>query len=64
MTSAAFLGERIVVYRNPPLADERARKREDLLVATEAGLQRIALATQRVGAPLQGATGSPCASAR
>jgi hypothetical protein len=33
--SPDFPGERLVVCRNPDLAAERARKREDLLTATE-----------------------------
>lgn len=36
-----FPGERLVVCRNPRLAEERARKREDLLQATEALLAPI-----------------------
>lgn len=37
-----FPGERLVVCRNSALAAERARKRADLLAATEAALARIA----------------------
>ncbi|MGH7910287.1 MAG: IS1634 family transposase [Candidatus Dormibacteraceae bacterium] len=36
LTHPAYPGERLVVCRNPLLAQERARKREDLLRATEA----------------------------
>jgi hypothetical protein len=36
-----FPGERLVVCRNPALAVERARKREDLLAATEAALGKV-----------------------
>ncbi len=36
-----YPGERLVVCRNPDLAQERKRKREDLLQATEAKLQPI-----------------------
>lgn len=36
-----FPGERLVVCRNPALAAERARKRADLLAATETALARI-----------------------
>jgi hypothetical protein len=39
--SAAFPGERLVVCRNPAVAAERARKREDLLRATEAELEQV-----------------------
>jgi len=35
ITSPDFPGERLVACRNPALAGERARKREDLLAATE-----------------------------
>ena len=49
-----FPGERLVVCRNPLLADERARKREELLKATEAKLDRIVAATQRQRNPLSG----------
>ena len=35
ITSDVFPGERLIACRNPALADERARKREDLLAATE-----------------------------
>ena len=41
-----FPGERLVVCRNPRLAEERARKREDLLQATEAKLQPIVEAVE------------------
>ena len=54
LTSERFPGERLVVCRNPLLAEERARKRLELLAATEADLTKIALATQRVRNPLRG----------
>jgi transposase len=41
ITSADYPGERLVVCRNPLVAAERARKREDLLAATEAALAPI-----------------------
>jgi len=41
ISSDAFPGERLVVCRNPHLAAERARKREDLLAATERELNRV-----------------------
>ena len=47
LTSEHFPGERLVVCRNPALAEERARKRLELLGATEADLAKIAAATQR-----------------
>jgi transposase len=37
-----YPGERLIVCRNPLVAAERARKREELLAATERGLQQIA----------------------
>jgi hypothetical protein len=40
--AAEFPGERLVVCRNPILAAERARKREALLVETEAALAAVA----------------------
>jgi Transposase DDE domain len=42
-----YPGERLIVCRNPPLAAERARKREALLTATERDLSRIVAATCR-----------------
>ena len=39
--SPLFPGERLVVCRNPALAAERARKREDLLQATETELEKV-----------------------
>ncbi|HEY6276766.1 MAG TPA: IS1634 family transposase [Streptosporangiaceae bacterium] len=47
ITSPDFPGERLVACRNPVLAAERARKREDLLAATEKLLAPI---TARVAA--------------
>jgi hypothetical protein len=47
ISSPDFPGERLVVCRNPVLAAERARKREELLAATEADLGRIAAAVAR-----------------
>ncbi len=49
-----FPGERLVVCRNPLLADERSRKREELLRATEAQLEPIRKATLRKRDPLRG----------
>jgi hypothetical protein len=42
ITSEDFPGERLVACRNPALAEQRARKREDLLAATEKLLAPIA----------------------
>ena len=49
-----FPGERLVACFNPLLAEERARKRPALLVATEKQLEKIALATRRTRRPLRG----------
>ena len=54
VTSEDFPDERLVVCRNPALAEERARKREELLRATEAKLEPIRLATLRTRNPLRG----------
>src|SRR5246127_5558198 len=42
ITAPEFPGERLVVCKNPLLTEERARKREDLLQATEAALTKLA----------------------
>lgn len=49
-----FPGERLVVCRNPILAEERGRKRAELLAATEEKLDVIVRATQRKKNPLNG----------
>jgi transposase len=54
LTSTHFPGERLVVCRNPLLTEERARKRLELLAATEADLDKIVKATQRARQPLRG----------
>ena len=54
ITSPDYPGERLVVCKNPLLAAERARKREDLLQATERELDKIVTATQRPKRRLQG----------
>ena len=54
ITSPDFPGERLIVCRNRALAAERARKREDLLAATERELARIAAAVARKRQPLRG----------
>ena len=55
ITSPDYPGERLVVCRNPLLAAERARKRDDLLAATEKDLARIQARVQRARQPLRGA---------
>jgi hypothetical protein len=54
ITSPEFPGERLIVCRNRAFAGERARKREDLLAATERDLARIAAAVARKRQPLRG----------
>ena len=49
-----FPGERLIACLNPLLAEERARKRPELLTATEKQLEKIAAATQRPKRPLRG----------
>src|SRR5207253_3207253 len=55
ITSPDYPGERLVVCKNPLLAEERARKRVELLAATEMELARIAARVQRARSPLRGA---------
>jgi len=50
----AYPGERLVVCRNPLLAQERARKRRELLEATERELDKIVAATERAQRALRG----------
>ena len=47
ITAEDYPGERLVVCRNPLVAADRARKREELLAATERGLEEIAARVQR-----------------
>jgi hypothetical protein len=54
ITAPEFPGERLVVCRNPDLAAERARKREELLAASERDLARIQAAVARKRTPLRG----------
>jgi hypothetical protein len=56
ITAPDFPGERLVVCRNPDLAAERRRKREDLLAATERDLARIQASVARKRNPLRGTT--------
>src|SRR5215831_11186055 len=55
ITSPDYPGERLVVCKNPLLAEERARKRAELLAATEKELARIAARVQRARSALRGA---------
>jgi hypothetical protein len=54
LSSAHFPGERLIVCRNPLLAQERARKRAELLAATEQDLAKIVAATRRARNRLHG----------
>jgi len=54
ITSPAYPGERLVVCKNPLLAEERARKRKELLAATEADLAKLQARVQRPKNPLSG----------
>ena|SRR5215813_7102607 len=52
--SRDYPGERLIACHNPFLAAERARKRAELLDATEAELAKIAAATRPARRPLRG----------
>ena len=54
VTSPDYPGERLMVCRNPLLADERARKRRELLDATERKLRDIQARVRRDKRPLRG----------
>ncbi len=54
ITHPDYPGERLVCCRNPALAAQRTRKRDDLLAATEKELEKIAAATRRARRPLRG----------
>jgi hypothetical protein len=54
ITSPDYPGERLVACYNPFLAAERARKRGELLEATEAELKKIDQAIRRARRPLRG----------
>jgi len=52
--SPEFPGERLIACRNPLLAQERSRKRQELLEATQRKLDEIVAATQRTKRALRG----------
>lgn len=54
VTSPLYPGERLMVCRNPLLAERRRCKRDELLAATEEKLSAIVAATQRPRRPLRG----------
>ncbi len=59
ISSPDYPGERLIVCRNPFLAEERARKREQLLAATEKQLEVIGkLSHVRLSGGSAGATGA------
>jgi transposase len=47
ITSPEFPGERLVACYNPPLAEQRRQKRQDLLAATQAELEALAASVAR-----------------
>jgi hypothetical protein len=55
IASPDYPGERLIVCRNKALAGERARKREELLAATEKELAKIPASVTRTRNPLAGA---------
>lgn len=54
ISSPDYPGERLMVCLNPLLAEERRRKREDLLQATERELEKVVRAVKRKANPLRG----------
>jgi hypothetical protein len=54
ITTPDFPGERLIACRNPDLARQRGRKREDLLAATERDLSQVARMVARKRQPLRG----------
>ena len=54
ITAPDYPGERLIVCRNKALAEERARKREALLSATEKELAKIAASITKSRNPLRG----------
>ena len=54
ITSPDYPVKRLIACCNPFLAAERARKRGELLTATEAELAKIGAATRRARRPLRG----------
>ena len=54
ISSPDYPGERLVICRNPLLAEERSRKRRELLNATEQDLRDVQARVRRVKRPLCG----------
>ena len=63
ISDPAYPGERLVACRNPLMAEARARKRKELLAATEQALNQIATATQPHAIPCVARPASRGASA-
>ncbi len=59
ISSPLFPGERLVVCRNPAVAGERARKRAELLAATEAELDKVKAMVTGPRGRLRGADAGP-----
>ena len=55
ISSPLFPGERLVVCRNPAVAAERARKRAELLAATESELEKVKASVEGPRGRLRGA---------
>jgi len=55
ITSPEFPGERLVACYNPQLADQRRHKRQELLAATQAELEELALSVARPRGPREAA---------
>ena len=55
ITSPDYPGQRLIVCRNPLLAELRRHKRQELLEATERELAKIVTAVARTSKPLRGA---------
>ena len=55
ISSPLFAGERLVVCRNPAVAGERARKRAELLAATEVELEKVKASVDGARGRLRGA---------
>jgi hypothetical protein len=54
VSSPDFPGERLIVCRNPLLAEERTRKRNELLDVTQGRLEEVTRRVQRQDKPLRG----------
>jgi hypothetical protein len=55
ISSPDYPGERLVVCKNPLLAEERRRKRDELLALSEADLRKVQARVTRAKNPLRGA---------